>query len=261
VPADIEQRFHCQRSAASHGSQWSLFMINVSSAEKSWALRRSSLFRALAPSDADRLSERLQRRRFADGQLIFSQGDPGSSMMAVLEGNVRIGIASPAGRELTLSIVEPGEVFGELAMLDGKARSANATALGDCVLLTLERRDLLPVLRQSPDAAIHLCEIVCGRVRSTTERIEGASLLSVGARLARLLLQIADRRRRNDGHVAARIDDSLSQSELGRLIGASRQQVNRHLCCWIADGILARDGRALQVRDRDRLLSMAETEE
>ena len=168
-------------------------MASISQAEKRRLLLQSPFFSAFAPAELERLAARLVERRFTHGQMIFGRGEPGSSMMAVLEGRVRIGVTSAEGREVLLTIVEPGQIFGELALLDGKPRSADATALGDCRLLALDRRDFLPVLRQSPDAAIRLFEIVCGRLRAANDQLEGAVLMTVEARLARLLLAHAGR--------------------------------------------------------------------
>jgi CRP-like cAMP-binding protein len=232
-------------------------MLSISHADKHRVLRESFLFQTLPGAELDRLAERLQLRRFAHGQGIFGRGDPGSSMMAVIEGKVRIGITAADGREMLLGIVGPGEVCGELALLDGKMRSADATALGSCVLLSLDRRDLLPVLRQSPDLAISLAEVLCARVRAANDRLEGAFFMSVGARLARLLLRLA----RLEGGVPTTIDAGLSQSDLGRLIGASRQKVNQHLRRWIEAGVLLRSGPNLVIGRPDYLRDLAGAED
>jgi CRP-like cAMP-binding protein len=224
--------------------------------EISRVLARNWLFQALPSSERDRLIGYLPRRRYAHGEMIFAQGDPGSSVMMVIEGRVRIGLTSREGREVLLAVIKPGELFGEMALLDGKARSADATALGSCRVTTLERRDLLDVLRRSPEAAVRLFEIVCGRLRAANERLEGIALLPVEARLARLLLGLAER---DGGHQAsARVDRALSQGDLASLIGSSRQTVNQHLSRWIGERILTRDGSALMIHDRDRLREVAD---
>ena len=155
-------------------------------------LERSWLLQTMAASARDRLLARLPQRSYVDGQLIFGQGDPGGSLLLVVRGRVKIGATSREGRELTLGIVEAGDLFGELALLDGKERSADAVAFGDCVVASLDRRDLLEVLRQSPEAAIRLLEFVCGRVRSANDRLEDVVFLPVEVRLARLLLARSD---------------------------------------------------------------------
>jgi CRP/FNR family transcriptional regulator, cyclic AMP receptor protein len=228
-------------------------MTSVSPADKHGFLSRSAFFKALTAQQLEQLTARLVERRFTDRQVVFRRGEPGSSMMIVLEGRVRIGVTSAEGREVLLSIVEPGQLFGELALLDGQPRSADASALGPCRLLALDRRDFLAVLRQSANAAIRMCELVSERLRATNAQLEGALFLSVEARLARLLLAL----RRGPGGCDGRIELCLSQGDLARLIGASREEVNRHLCRWVADGMIARDGRALVIRDRTGLAAIA----
>jgi len=234
-------------------------MTGISQAERRRLLCRNPLFRGFGPAELDQLAARLREQRFADRQPIFSRGDSGSSLLAVAQGRVRIGLTSAEGREILLAVVEPGQIFGELALLDGRRRSADATACGVCLLLALERRDLLPVLQRSPEAAIHLLELMCRRVRAATARVEGVALLTVPARLARLLLELADQQAGSaQGREPSRVAPP-SQGDLGRLIGASRQKVNLHLGRWLSAGVLARDGQALLIRDRERLLEIADT--
>jgi CRP-like cAMP-binding protein len=236
-------------------------MTTISHNDRRRLLAQSQLLAGFVEADADRLAPRLVERRFADGQVIFGRGEPGSSLFALVEGRVRIGVTSADGREVLLDILGPGEIFGELALLDGRPRSADATAFGPCLLLSLDRRELLPALRRSPAAASRLLELVCGRLRVANDQLEGAVSMTVGARLARLLLALADRNGGPAAHALGRIDAALSQADLARLIGAGRQKVNRHLCRWLGDGTLARDGRALVIRDRHTLSAIAEAGE
>ena len=215
------------------------------------------MFKALTAQQLEQLAARLVERRFTDRQIIFRRGESGSSMMIVLEGRVRIGVTSAEGREVLLSIVEPGQLFGELALLDGQPRSADASALGRCRLLVLDRRDFLAVLRQSADAAINLCELVSERLRATNAQLEGALFLTVEARLARLLLTLSRRQGGPTTGGGIRVEAGLSQGDLGRLIGASRQEVNRHLRQWVTDGVLGLNGRALVIRNPAALRQIA----
>jgi CRP/FNR family transcriptional regulator, cyclic AMP receptor protein len=225
----------------------------IPGAQRCRLLARCRLFRDLPAADLDLLAARALERRYAHGRTIFARGEPGSCMFAVAEGRVRLGVTSAEGREVLLAVLGPGEVFGELALLDGGPRSADATALGGCLLLSVDRRELLPLLRRSPEAAAGLFEVVCARLRAVNERLEGAEAMPVGARLARLLLALADR----EG-AAGRVDPALSQGDLGRLAGASRQKVNLHLSRWAAEGVLARDRGGIRVVDRGRLRDVAE---
>jgi CRP/FNR family transcriptional regulator, cyclic AMP receptor protein len=235
-------------------------LSTVPQTEKRRFLEGNPLFQAFPPVDLDRLAAHLVERRCADGQMIFGRGDPGTSMMIVVEGRVRIGVTAPSGREVLLNIIEPGQIFGEMTLLDGKARSADATAFGPCLLLMLDRRDVLPVIRQSPDVAIRLLEILCGRIRRTSEQLEGIALFALTSRLARLLLTLAESHGQQAGG-GTRIDAALSQRDLGQLIGASREKVNVQLGRWVADGYIARDGGAIVILDSDALTDIADAVE
>lgn len=225
-------------------------MPSISPGDRQRVLLRSPLFQAFRPDELARLAERLVERRFGDGQTIFLRGDPGSSLMAVTAGRVRISVSSSEGREVLLAVVGPGDVFGEMSVLDGGPRSADATAACDCRVLTLDRRDLQPLLHRSPDAALRLCQLLCERIRSATEKLEGLATLPVAARLARLLLMQSEQH-------GPRVAVGLSQSDLGRLIGASRQKVNMHLGRWAADGLVDRHPGSLRIRDHGGLAEIA----
>jgi CRP/FNR family transcriptional regulator, cyclic AMP receptor protein len=227
-------------------------MPSIAQAERLRILSRSPLFQAFPPPDLERLAGRMVERRYANGQTIFNRGEPGTCLFAVARGQVRLGVTSPCGRDTLIAVLTPGEVFGEMALLDGGTRSADATAAEGCLLLALDRRDFLPLLDGVPEVRWHLFHLLCTRLRSATERLERTLFLSVGGRLANLLLTLADR---DDGR---RVGLKLSQADLGRLIGASREKVNIELNAWLSGGVLSRDGRALVIRDRGHLAALAE---
>jgi CRP-like cAMP-binding protein len=228
-------------------------MSLVSHAERLRLLAGSSLFRQFPPAELAPLAERMVERRYADGQMIFARGEPGTCLFAVARGRVRLSLTSAQGREALIGILNPGEVFGELALLDGGTRSADAIAADGCLLLSLDRRDFLRLLDGVPEARWHLFHLLCERLRSTTERLERTLFLSVAGRLAGLLLTLSDQEGR--GRVGR-----MTQSDLGRLIGASREKVNVEINAWLAEGVLRKDGRSLVIRDRGRLRALAECE-
>jgi Cyclic nucleotide-binding domain len=132
------------------------------------SLREHFLLSALTAEDFEQLMASATERRFRHGQTIFRRGDPGSSLLAVLEGQVRIGVCSESGKEITLGIVGQGELFGEIAVIDGAGRTADATAIGACRLLVLDRRDFLPFLERCPGVAVRLLQLLCARMRKAT---------------------------------------------------------------------------------------------
>ncbi len=204
------------------------------------ALLASPMFQAMQPEELDEILKFSSERRFTRGATIFQQGDEGSSMMAVLVGRVRVSAVSGEGKEITLNTIGPGEVFGEIALLDGKPRSADVTAIEDTVLLVVERRHFIPFLRRNEDLFLRMLVVLCDRLRRTSMDLEGLALLELPARLARLMLKLADE------HGAPcpegiRIGQKLSQGALGQQVGSARETVNKQLKSWERDGIVRRE--------------------
>lgn len=163
--------------------------------------------------------------------------------MIVLSGRIKIRTVSADGREIVLNFIEPGQLFGEIALLDGKPRTAGAAILEPCEVFVLRRQAVLSFLEQNPLAAIRLIGVLCQKLRRTTQMFEEKLLLSMAPRVARALLRLASEHGRKiaDGII---IDLKLSQSELGAYIGLSRENVNRQLGAWREAGIVSsREGR------------------
>jgi CRP/FNR family transcriptional regulator, cyclic AMP receptor protein len=195
------------------------------------ALMVSPLFDAMQPTELDGILNFASERRYRRGQTIFQRGDDGSALMAVLRGRVRISSVSGEGKEVTLNVISPGEIFGEIALLDGQPRSADASAIEETLLLVVERRHFLPFVRQNVDLVLRLLSVLCGRLRQTSTALEEIALLDLPVRLARVLLKLAvDYGRPGPG--GTRIDLKLSQRDLSNLVAASRESVNKQLRAW-----------------------------
>ena len=134
-------------------------------------LRNHPLFRELPAPVIERLGSYMKRRTVARGAAIFAKGDPGTGLMGVLVGSVKISVASADGRDVVLNIIHEGEIFGEIALLDGHPRTADATAMSDCELIVIERRDFVEFLRSEPDVTLKFIEILCARLRRTLSLI------------------------------------------------------------------------------------------
>jgi CRP/FNR family transcriptional regulator, cyclic AMP receptor protein len=215
------------------------------------------LFRGLAVDERRALVAHGRIRAFAAGEAIFSMGSPGDNMMAVLSGNVRISVTSPEGKELLLAILFPGEVFGEIALLDGKQRTADATAMTPCSLAVLDRRDILSFLQHHPGAWPNIVNVLCDRLRKTNEHIAEVALLQLPARLAKALLRVVtDQDEAAAGHATGQI--KLSQSELGNMVGAARESVNKCLRSWQREGIIGIKGSLITIANRTALHDLAE---
>jgi CRP/FNR family transcriptional regulator, cyclic AMP receptor protein len=201
------------------------------------ALTGSMLFDAMQPEELDDILKFASERRVRRGQMIFQRGDEGSSLMAVLRGRVRISSVSGDGKEVTLNVINPGEIFGEIALLDGQPRSADATATEDTVLLVVERRNFIPFLRRNDDLYLRLLSVLCARLRRTSTALEEIALFDLPVRLARVLLKLAADYGR-PGANGTRIDLKLSQRDLSNLVASSRESVNKQLRAWREAGVL-----------------------
>jgi CRP/FNR family transcriptional regulator, cyclic AMP receptor protein len=243
-------------------------MAAISHARKVQFLAGIPFFESFAPPEREAIAAKLVSRRFTDGEVIFMRGDPGSTLMILVEGRVRIGVNTSEGREMLLTIMEPGQLFGEMSILDGQSRSADATAMGETLVLALERADFLATLRQFPEAALRLCKMLSERLRQATIQVEGVTLYPVNVRLARLLLTTAAQASKQASKQSLkpqassnpRIKGNPTQRDLGQLIGASRQKVNFHLGQWQAEGIIARDGNAFAIQNWKALQAIANRE-
>lgn len=217
-------------------------------------LGECSLFRGLELSGRSEMMARARVRNYAAGDTIFLMGSPGDCLMAVLSGRVRISMTSPEGKEIVLAVLEAGEHFGEIALLDGKERTADATALTACSLAVLERRDVLSFLERHPGAWLSIVEVLCTRLRNTDQHIAEIALLGLPARLAKALLRLLDAQ--ESGLSGAQI--KTSQRALGNMVGASRESINKCLGEWQRAGIVKVEGTVITVADRKALERVAD---
>jgi CRP-like cAMP-binding protein len=213
-------------------------------------LRRNLLFRNLRHDLIDRIASVATRRSYNKGAVIFAQGDEGDALFGVASGRVRISTMGPDGREVFLNIMEPGDAFGEIAVIDGLPRTAGAVALDAAVLVTIARQDFLAILRSEPDVAMHLLELFCQRLRWTSDLVEESSFLVGPARLAKRLLVLAALHGRP---VGKHMELALSQSELAQFLGISRQFVNQNLQAWRSKGWISLGRSRIVIKDAEAL--------
>jgi len=216
-----------------------------------------TLFRGLSGDQRQTLVARARVRTFSNGDTVFLMGSPGESMMAVLSGSVRISVPSSGGKEIVLAIMHPGDVFGEIALLDGKGRTADARAVGACSLAILERRDVLAFFERHPGAWLGLVQVLCSRLRSSTEQTAEVALLDMPGRLAKTLLRLAGAEQ-GSGPAAPQI--KLSQRELGNIVGATRESINKCLREWQRSGMVKVENNRIAVKNKAALRKLAELE-
>ncbi len=198
-------------------------------ASVSSVLAKVPFFAGVPEAEMDVLARSLQRRSVRGGKAVFRQDDPGSSLYVIEAGVVKVQRTSPEGKEVILAILGAGDFFGELALLDGEPRSADAIAKDDCTLLVLERDAFLAFLDKEPAVAVKLLAALSRRLRRTDQLVQDAAFLDVPARLARALLQLAESPEAATG---------LTQSELAAMVGASRESVNRWLQFYRRRGLI-----------------------
>ena len=199
-------------------------------------LEQSPLFARMDENSRRELIGQAIPRSFGVGEAVCRIGDPGGSMMAVLTGTVRISMPTVKGKEVILGDLHAGELFGEIALLDGKPRSANATALTKCELLVLERRNVIPFLERHPAACLQLMELLCARIRRSDERMADLAFFELPTRLAKLFLSYGSEKPGKEMRL------SLSQTELAEMVGATRENVNRCLRDWHRRGLVKLQG-------------------
>ena len=217
-------------------------------------LRKVPLFAGLSDQELEVLAGSLGKRTFGKGMIIFHKGNPGQTLYIIESGKVRIFIISESGQEISVNIYGPGDVFGELALLDGLPRSAGAVAVEKAVTLTLHRDDFLRHLEAYPRMAKSIMEVLSTRLRYTTTYAESLSFLDVYGRVAAKLLELADRYGvQKDGEDGIEINLRLTQAELASWVAATRESVNKVLGTFRDHGLIQVEGQRITVLNRQGL--------
>jgi CRP-like cAMP-binding protein len=208
-------------------------------------VRRALLAKHFLLREADAKTLDQLVANYGNRQRIFDKGDEGDRLLGVLGGQVRIFVMSSEGRELIMNVIMPGELFGEISLIDGKPRSASAVAVGPTDLLHIRRQDFFALLQRNCELCLKFMEILCKRVRWTSGLLEDAALLDLTARLAKRLLSLAQGigEKQGDG---IRIGLRLSQTDLGNMLGVTREAINKQLREWKREGLVdMQDGQML----------------
>jgi CRP-like cAMP-binding protein len=213
------------------------------------------LFRSLAPEEQRLLVSLVRFRRYRSRQVVVWEGEADGGLFAVVSGFLKAVSSEADGKDVVLSIMGRGEVFGELSVLDGKPRSASVIALEDSEVAVIDRAPLLKLLESCPRLAISMLGVLAQRVRTLTTRCEHLSSMDVGGRLAKTLLNLAKMHGESTGGTV-RLRVRLSQQDLGSMVGATRESINKLMRSWSEDGVLAREAGRLVIRDVRALNSM-----
>jgi CRP/FNR family transcriptional regulator, cyclic AMP receptor protein len=192
-------------------------------------LKMNPLFADLGEDALKKIADLCSRRSLGANEVLFQKGDAGDALYGIRRGQVRIETGTEGGGRLTLNFLGSGDLFGEIALLDGRERTADATAVEPTELYVLHRADFMAYLTREPGVAVKLIELLCQRIRWVSERMEEAVLLPLQVRLARRLCALA-------ADFGSEVQ--ISQEQLGIYVGAARESVNRQLQQWRRDGIL-----------------------
>ena len=223
-------------------------------ADKRAILRDHYLFGKLTPQHIDRLSACIVTKTVKRGTNIFAKGDPGTSLCAIGAGTVRISVPSVEGKDAVLDVLGKGSILGEIALLDGHPRTADAIAVTDCELFVIERRDFLPLMREEPEIALKIIEILCSKLRRTTQQAEEVMFLDLPSRLAKALLRLVD------GDTAGMQERkvTITQKDLGNIIGMSRESTNKQLRIWEDKKWVRLERNAVVILAIDSIAAIAE---
>ena len=223
-------------------------------------LARSFLFRGLDAVLLERVARLCQPRRLGVGETLFWEDEPADALYGTAKGLVRIWVHGPDGRELTLNLMETGDFFGEIALLDGLPRTASATAMADSELIGVPRTAFLDLMAQEPKLALHIIELLCERLRHNTDRIRDAAFLDLGTRLAKTLqaLAVGHGEESAEGTV---ITAKLNQSALAQLLGVTREAINKQLKQFIQQGLVVTKGGRIVVRNSHALAARGKVKE
>ena len=224
------------------------------SSTKLSVLRKHPIFCDLEPEAFDQLCRYAKHTTLKRGATIFSKGDPGTSMFAVISGTVKISISSVDGRSAILNLIGAGEIFGEMTVLDGQVRSADATANTACELFIIDRREFIPFVKSQPALAMKFIELLCTRLRWTSEQVEQIILQNLPGRLASALLRLTEKHKLAPGGRTI----AVTQQEISEMVGMTRESINKQLRIWADRKWVRLEHGAIVVLNADPLQALAE---
>ena len=217
-------------------------------------LRKHPYFADLEPDAFEQLCRYAKHASLKRGTPIFAKGDPPTSLFAVISGTVKISISSPDGRNAILNLIGPGEIFGEMALLSGHDRSADATANTNCEMFTIDRREFVPFVRSQPSLAMKFIELLCERLRRTSDQVEQVILQNLPGRLASTLLRLTERRKLTEGERTI----AITQQEISEMVGMTRESINKQLRNWATRGWVRLEHGAIVVLRPEPLQGLIE---
>ena len=221
-------------------------------------LREVHLFQSLSSYDREHLATSLKHRSLKKGEALFRKGDEGTSLYIVKSGSVKIVLPSEMGDEVAPAILSEGDFFGEMSLLDGLPRSADAVALESSELLALNQKDFLAFLKDNEEAIQSIFSYLSMRLRKTDDLLEDAHFLNISTRLARRLVELSKKygHQKEEGG-AIQIDLRLTQNDLASIVGATRESINKELRILREKGLVNTEENTLQILNLEQLKKRA----
>lgn len=232
-------------------------MASYTLEEKCKLLANSRLFSKVHITTLESLARYSKTKLFKNREVICRRGDLGSQMYVIASGKVTIHTDSDEGKELGFGFMNAGDVFGEIAMLDGGERTATVKAIEPTVILVIEKRDFIPFIEREPKVAVLLLTTLASRLRSADEHFEDIFFRNLPGRLAKKFLGLAE----DYGHPTedgVQIDLKLSQGEIGKLTGATRESINKQMRAWEIAGLIGCNKGFVTIKDHDALEDISE---
>ena len=229
----------------------------IARAERRRTLATIPMFSKLDERELDALLGAAHAKSVPAGHELFHKGDRGSQVFVILSGRLKVMTTSPEGDDVVFGLMDPGEVFGELGLLlEQGTRTATIVAVDACELLIIDRREFLPFLRTHPDAAIKLLEALAERLRRISEFVEDTLFLNLPSRLAKKLVALSQAYGR-DATGGVKIDLHVSQTELGDMVGTTRESINKLVRSWVQDGLVSMENGYITIHRPREIQAMA----
>jgi CRP/FNR family cyclic AMP-dependent transcriptional regulator len=219
-------------------------------------LIRAGIFQGVDPAAAESLADALESVEFPRGHVIFSEGEPGDRLYIISSGKVKVGRKAPDGRENLLAVFGPSDMFGELSIFDPGPRTSSATTITEVRAVSMDRDALKAWIKDRPEIAEQLLRVLARRLRRTNNNLADLIFTDVPGRVAKQLLQLAQRFGTQEGG-ALRVTHDLTQEEIAQLVGASRETVNKALADFAHRGWIRLEGKSVLISDSERLARRA----
>jgi CRP-like cAMP-binding protein len=223
---------------------------------KLWYFEQFRMLSALSDAQRRHLEKITRMLEVKRGTRIYLPGDPSDQIFLLKSGVIKISTTTPDHREVILAFLYPGDIFGELAVVDESPRDHLAEAYEDCVICAMSRDVVMRLVRETPEVGFQITKLIGIRIRTLRSRVEELLCKSAHARVAHALLELAERHGVPDKD-GVLITLRLSQGDLGRLVGLSRETVNSILQEWREQSLMEMDRRSVRLKDPERLRQVA----